>query len=131
MGMWVRRGVLLAVGLSLSGCVVVGPANLIDQDGDGFPYLEDCDDEDPDVGSRYLDKDGDGYGDEQGGDACDAPGNAPTVTSRGDCDDEDPSVHPEQPEQCDGKDNNCVEGIDEGFPAPCAPVEDDLWALLD
>jgi len=32
----------------------------------------------------------------------------------GDCNDEDPMIHPEAPDACDGKDNDCNGGADEG-----------------
>jgi hypothetical protein len=32
-----------------------------------------------------------------------------------DCDDADPAVHPGAEEVCDGQDNNCVDGVDEGL----------------
>lgn len=41
---------------------------------------------------------------------------APTTCSKGggDCDDANPSIHPGATETCDGKDNNCTAGVDEG-----------------
>jgi len=36
-----------------------------------------------------------------------------------DCDDNDAAVHPGAKEVCDGKDNDCKGGTDEGFPALC------------
>ena len=36
-----------------------------------------------------------------------------------DCDDGDAAVHPGAIEVCDGKDNDCKGGTDEGFPALC------------
>ena len=44
-----------------------------------------------------MDEDGDGFAQEE------------------DCNDFDASIHPNAPEQCDGIDNNCENGIDEGF----------------
>ena len=35
--------------------------------------------------------------------------------SADDCDDDDPAVHPQGIEICDGIDNNCVDGVDEGL----------------
>jgi hypothetical protein len=105
-----------------------------DQDGDGFPASEDCDDDNPavnpgatelcngiddncndledeneaaDATSFFLDLDGDGYG---GGDSpfvsCTPPIEA--VAVGGDCDDDAISVFPGAVEVCnDGVDNDC------------------------
>lgn len=59
-------------------------------------------------------------------------GDGDGVTSAdGDCDDSDPSVYTGRVEDCDGKDNNCNDLIDEGLPdtdgdrtADCLDVED-------
>lgn len=59
----------------------------------------------PDVGSPDLDSDRDGH-----------PASL-------DCDDSDPEVFPGNPEICDGKDNDCNLGVDDGIPndgAGCA-----------
>jgi len=72
----------------------------------------DCDtltDEDCDV-------DGDGYC------ADEAPGGAAAAAcpnGGGDCDDTNPAIHPNFPEICDGIDNDCVNGIDNGVLSPC------------
>ena len=50
-----------------------------------------------DTGTEVLDVDGDGY-----------------ATDEGDCDDADAAVSPEGIEVCDGRDNNCDGGVDEG-----------------
>jgi large repetitive protein len=62
----------------------------------------------------YADPDGDGYG--MGRvtiEACDVPDGYATMD--GDCDEWHASVHPGALEVCDGKDNNCSEGVDEGL----------------
>ncbi len=78
----------------------------------------DCDgtiDEGADGGAYwYGDADGDGQGD--AGDitgGCEAP--AGYVADHGDCDDDDPDVFVGAAEVCDGIDNNCEAGVDEGL----------------
>ncbi len=62
----------------------------------------------------YADIDGDSYGDSTNPLlACSLPAGA-SVNSL-DCDDALPLVHPAAAEICDGIDNNCAGGIDEGF----------------
>ena len=51
-----------------------------------------------------VDGDGDGY-----------------TVEAGDCNDADPAVYPGAPEACDGIDNNCNGGIDEGTACPPSP----------
>ncbi len=73
--------------------------------GDGCPgpgYSElndDCNDGDPTI---WEDDDVDG--DNDGWDRC-----------AGDCDDADPAVNPAKAELCDGIDNDCSGGVDDGF----------------
>ena len=58
----------------------------------------------------YQDADGDGYGNSAvSQDAC----NQPTgyVTDNTDCNDDDDTVYPGATELCDGKDNDCVDGV--------------------
>lgn len=110
-----------------------------DGDGDGVSICSDCDDsnntvydgapeicdnldnncnglvDDEAVDQRnfYLDNDGDGYGDpSQSISGCvDVPG---YVFETGDCDDNNTAVSPGTPEICDGMDNDCSGGIDDG-----------------
>lgn len=63
----------------------------------------------------YTDADNDGYGDfATGALHCADPGNG-YVTNSTDCDDTNPAVHPGATEICDGIDNDCVGGIDNGL----------------
>jgi len=109
-----------------------------DADGDGVEPPTDCDDTDPtafpgavevtddgvdqdcngvDTITCFEDLDGDGYGtsvvfEVDDADCTDDVGQA---AEGGDCDDVDPGVSPGETEICDGIDNNCEEGVDEGF----------------
>ncbi|MCY1015633.1 putative metal-binding motif-containing protein [Pyxidicoccus sp. MSG2] len=93
----------------------------VDADGDGYvPAANggtDCDDGNAEVVTRsfYKDEDGDGYGAGTAVRGCVA---APQyVEQGGDCDDASSARAPNQAELCDGVDNNCVDGIDEGLPS--------------
>jgi len=59
----------------------------------------------------YRDNDGDGYGDPAVSSTVSQPG---YVANSGDCDDSDFSVNPGATELCNGVDDNCFGGIDEG-----------------
>ncbi len=77
---------------------------------------EDCDgsiDEDAvDMGSWYVDSDGDGYGDD-GASTLDCGAPTGMVASGGDCDDSDAGIHPGADEHCDGVDEDCDGSVDE------------------
>jgi hypothetical protein len=81
---------------------------------------------------RYLDEDGDGYGDAATAmDVC--PDEPDVVATAGDCDDADSTVSPAATETCDGVDEDCDGGTDEGLlgsGAACA-AEDCLDVLTD
>ncbi|MEC7945955.1 MAG: putative metal-binding motif-containing protein, partial [Myxococcota bacterium] len=107
----------------------------VDEDGDGSPAGEDCDDSDPavfpgadevcdgvdndcddlvdaeddsvtDLGTFYADADGDSYGDlESPVEACEA--SAGVVEDSSDCDDANSEINPAAEEVCDAVDNDC------------------------
>lgn len=104
------------------------PPGQRDEDADGYPAAEDCDDTNPsthpgapevcnsgddncdgvvDEGNgAFLDEDDDGYGDRVLT-ACD-PMEAGAAELGGDCDDHDPSIHPGSSDpECDRIDQNC------------------------
>ncbi|WP_370476087.1 MopE-related protein [Tamlana flava] len=72
----------------------------------------------------YADTDGDGYGDVSNTqEACSQP--AGYVTDSTDCNDSDITVHPGATELCDGKDNDCTDGI------PTDEIDTDGDGILD
>ena len=71
----------------------------------------------------YLDRDGDGYGDEDTiGESCECPSGS--VDVGGDCDDFTASVFPGQPELCNGADDDCDGAIDNQAIDPTVYFED-------
>jgi len=60
----------------------------------------------------YLDNDGDNFGSTTSIQACFAPSGY--VGNNLDCDDNNANINPNATETCDGLDNNCVGGVDEG-----------------
>jgi hypothetical protein len=105
-----------------------GSVNSIDCDVDGDGYSSilcggtDCNDnninEHPGQ-TWYKDADGDLYSDGITLIQCPRPVNykasSELVQTSGDCNDNNPSINPDSAEICDGIDNNCAAGIDEGF----------------
>ena len=106
-----------------------GEDDFEDDDADGVRACEDCDDDDganfpgnPELcdgqdndcdGGCDVDGDGDGWStcgtvSDDGATCEDTPGN-------GDCDDADPLAFPDNPEVCDGSDNNCDGRCDPGM----------------
>jgi hypothetical protein len=72
----------------------------------------------PDAGCplRYLDDDGDGFGDPANAvETCD---NASYVDNSEDCDDANDAIKPDAAETCDGDDQDCDGAIDEGLVGP-------------
>lgn len=115
-----------------------------DEDADGATVCGgDCDDTDPlrrpgaietcnsiddncdelvdndaiDQGSFWVDSDSDGYGDptSQRIEACEAPEGR--VSNAADCNDGSADISPLATETCNGVDDNCADGTDEGFDA--------------
>ncbi|MFP2929402.1 MopE-related protein [Pyxidicoccus sp. 3LG] len=90
-----------------------------DEDGDGYvPTANggtDCDDRTKDVTRRsyYRDADGDGVGTGAAVLGCTAPSGH--VAMNGDCDDGAMAVRPGAQEVCNNVDDNCADGVDEGF----------------
>ena len=136
-----------------------------DSDGDGDPDASDCAPADPSVShlaaescnggdddcdgqvdeagaggcsTWYADLDGDGYG-SSGATAClCAAGGVFTAEEGGDCAPGDEAVHPGADEVCNGIDDDCVGGVDEGFAdtdgdgqADCIDPDDDGDGSLD
>ena len=123
--------------LALFACSGDSGPKIDDADGDGVAAADDCDDTDaevyPDAPERcndadddcddeideglavtfYPDADGDTYGDMNAPvEDCSQP--TGTVTNGEDCDDTAIAVNPAAVEVCDGIDNNCAGGVDEG-----------------
>ena len=118
--------------LSVENCNSIPPAGYVSNSGD-------CNDTDPNIhpGAKelcdgldndcnglmddglplfkhYLDADNDGYGDAAiFVENCSSTPLAGYVTNGTDCDDTNPNIHPNQPETCDGVDNNCNGMVDE------------------
>jgi hypothetical protein len=114
----------------LAGCGFI-PASerewRLDPDADGAEWPDDCDSEDPTVGSGapwFFDTDGDGFGGEEEQAGCLSPG-AGWVREGEDCDDADPAVFPGAAELCDGIDQDCDRTVDEGFSVFPVYADDD------
>ena len=71
----------------------------------------------------YVDADADGHGDiNQPIEACEPPPGSSIYS--GDCDDTDATINPDAEELCDGIDNDCDGGADEGALIAAYPDED-------
>ena len=62
----------------------------------------------------YQDGDGDGYGLPGSAKCLCSPASPYVVTAGGDCSDQNGAIHPDAPELCDGKDNDCDDAVDVG-----------------
>jgi hypothetical protein len=85
-------------------------ANMKDDNCDGV-----VDTDAPDDSVFYKDADGDGYGSASNGTAMACSPPQGYVSNNADCDDGDGAIHPGAPEVCNGRDDNCVGGADEGL----------------
>src|SRR5688500_15477905 len=88
--------------------VVWGALGLSACDGDGD---NDC--TEFEEFEAFVDVDGDGYGRDSAGLVCQLE--AQMVLETGDCNDLDPAIFPGQEETCNGIDDDCAAGIDDGF----------------
>lgn len=131
-------------GTDTSGASVDSGAVALDEDQDGYPTPEDCDDNDPltnpgslevcdgidndcdggidnepiDGITYYTDADGDGYGvNSEAVVACSL--DEGLSEQSGDCDDSNPISFPGGEEVCDGIDNNCSGRTDENACGDC------------
>jgi len=122
----------------------------VDVDGDGYTLDVDCDDDDAavypgadelcngidddcdseidedavDMGTWYVDVDGDGFGDlESELTSCDDPGEG-HVTDAADCDDTDEAVFPGAEERCNDVDDDCDGETDEDAVDAATAYED-------
>ena len=77
-----------------------------DDDCDGF-----VDEDAEDMGSWYVDADGDGWG-QDGSETVACEPESGTADQGGDCDDDDPDAHPDALPGCDGRDLDCDGAID-------------------
>jgi hypothetical protein len=126
-------------GLLLGGLLLAACHGTVDEDGDGYAAVEDCDDGNADVNpsvaetcngidddcdtkiddrdddvvgatAYFADADADGFGDVALGSYCAAPDGA--VVQDGDCDDTNAAIGPEAEEICNEVDDDCDQKID-------------------
>lgn len=132
------------IGIEIANDVFELATNIFfkDEDNDGVSSFLDCDDQNPNIfpgnpeicddmdndcngqaddnlvfTDYFVDQDGDGFGVETNMiNSCLSFAPTGYALVSGDCDDSDPQVHPNFPELCDDKDNNCNNQIDEDLP---------------
>ena len=85
-----------------------------DGDGDGYSVANDCDDTDPTVNPGATEVPYNGKDDDCNPGTPDDDLDGDTYGIANDCDDTDPNVNPGATEVCNGIDDNCADGIDEG-----------------
>lgn len=128
---WRKHALQAVVALLLlggsRGCGFSWKASDYDGDGDGYAFLEDCSDGDPDVHPGASEIWYDGI-DQNCDRASDFDADQDGFDQDQDCEDEDPEVNPEAKELCgDAVDNDCdglTDGDDEDATSPFFPDGD-------